>query len=287
MSDIQAARFTLLFGASGLIGRALHRELGARGVAVRCVPWSELSPRLEDSPEHVAAWLLESLPRSELDVVFAGGLTDPRAPPADLHRSNVSAVKVVSAALAARVATRVLTLGSAMEVFPRMCAANAYLDSKRQLAEWVSDASGDPPAIHVRLHTIYGPSPRPHMFFGQMLESIRRGVPFRMSAGTQLREYHHADDIAFALAALLEAPSFSDERIVTLSSGQPVRLVDLATGVFAALGKLDLLEVGALGAAPDENQEHVFPPAPRQLLPRYRDPVAAIVAVIREQLRAV
>ena len=99
-------------------------------------------------------------------------------------------------------------------------------------------------AIHLHLHTLYGGQPHPHMFLGQMIGALERGAEFHMTSGEQLREYHHAHDIAGAMLAGRDWESAREP--VHLSSGAPVRLADLARAVFAGSGH----RVAQVGAPP-------------------------------------
>ena len=97
---------------------------------------------------------------------------------------------------------------------------------------------------------------------------------FAMSHGSQLREYHHADDIAQSLCALLDDAAQESETI-DLSSGRPVRLRDLASRVFRHFGASDLLEIGALPVQEAEVYEPCYQPS--KYLAACRDPLQGII----------
>src|SRR5262249_52218512 len=138
--------------------------------------------------------------------------------------------------------------------------------------------------MHVRMHTIYGSAPKAHMFLGQILTSLQNGTPFCMSSGEQLREYHHADDIAVAITGIL-ARQWDFGTIIELNSGNPVRLIDLARQVFRAFGREELLQVGALAGAEGENKARVFPASPAWLLPATRETGAGVIALLQQYLK--
>jgi nucleoside-diphosphate-sugar epimerase len=257
----------------------LLAELSRRRSDVRAIGWGEVAGL--DAGALLARLERELEGAQACDVVFANGRTDPRFSPSELLFSNFEFPQLVVETLGARVRdARFLTLGTIMERFPAACAANAYLASKARLGQWMAEQSARAFA-HVRLHTVYGGAPKRHMFLGQMADAISSGKVFKMSSGQQLREYHHAEDIALSLAAILER-EWDFGSAVEISSGAPLRLCDLARGVFSSFGKESLLEVGAISGASGENTEQVFPRSEAWLLPASREPLAGVVESLRE-----
>jgi len=257
MDRAPPARPVVLLGAGGQLGSALRRRLPA----AHSLPWQ--------SPD---------LPEGPFDLVIASGLTDPRADPAALKAANLEQPLRLIEQAAAREA-RVMTFGSVMECFPEACRSNAYLAGKLALAEAIRARAADGRLCHLRLHTLYGGRPHRHMFLGQIVHALAAGERFAMSSGEQLREYHHADDIAQSVAALL-ARSW-DAPVLEVSHGAPLRLAELARAVFAALGRPELLQVGALAPAPGENRERVFQRSPDWLIGRPRDSLPAVIDWVR------
>ncbi|MBL0211799.1 MAG: NAD-dependent epimerase/dehydratase family protein [Holophagaceae bacterium] len=266
----------VLFGARGQLGSALHSALD-EGRGIRSYAWHELESILDD-PHGLRSKVFEDRP---CDVLFASGLTDPNEGAARLRRANVEFVQRVVAA-AQGLDARFLTFGTIQEHFPNLCATNPYLDSKLELGGWMAVQAGNPRAagrfLHLRLHTLYGGEPKPHMFIGQIVRSLRDQTVFRMSSGDQLREYHHADDVALGVRNLLQR-DWSDlpGPSLDLNSGEPLRLADLARGIFTAFGAAGLLEIGALERPAQENTREVFPRSPEWLLPASREPLSGVV----------
>jgi len=247
----------LLLGAGGQLGSALRKRLPA----ARLVSWRR--------PE---------LPDGAFDLVLASGLTDPRADPAALNEANLEQPRrLIESAL--RREARVMTFGSVMELFPAACQSNPYLAGKLALGQWIESLGATGQVCHVRLHTLYGGPPQPHMFLGQIVAALATNRLFAMSSGEQLREYHHSDDIAASVAALLARRW--EASVLDVSHADPVRLVDLARAVFAALERADLLQVGALPAAPGENRDRVFPRSPDWLIGTPRDTLPGVIAWVR------
>ncbi len=276
----------LLFGASGQIGTAIRFCASVSGgVEVRAFPWARVEAEKLWSNRGALLVAIESATESwtEFDIAFASGLTDPKMAGADLMRSNVEFPLAVIEATRERSGVRYLTIGTVFEEFGEFAAANLYVGSKRELSERVTaekDLTNSSRAMHLRLHTVYGGQPKPYMFFGQMIEALRLGSEFRMSAGHQLREYHHAHDVAGAILALLQRDWQAGSEPVNLSSGAPVRLADLATSVFNGCGRLELLKIGAIGGAAGDNRDRVFPRSDASLLPFYRDPMVGVLEYV-------
>jgi nucleoside-diphosphate-sugar epimerase len=278
----------LLFGGSGQIGEALRLCARMRTPAreVRAVPWSTLASEVDDPSRLRAALDGVTHGWEAYDVVFAAGVTDPSAPPEQLWRSNGAFPIAVIEATSRRESVRYLTLGTVFELFPDFAEANAYVDSKRRLWRCLQAAGTlihDRRVVHVRLHTVYGGRPKPHMFLGQMITALCSATQFRMSSGHQLREYHHVQDVAGALLAILDSESTFGPEPLMLSAGEPVRLVDLAGAVFEACGRPDLLRVGAIAAAPSENERVRFPRSDASVLPFYRDPLVSVAEYVRNE----
>jgi nucleoside-diphosphate-sugar epimerase len=277
----------LLFGGSGQIGEALWSCAALRTPdrKVRAVPWPAVASFVDEPPRLRAAVDAITHGWDTYDIVFAAGVTDPAAPPEQLWRSNVAFPIAVIEATGHRESVRYLTLGTAFEHFPDFAESNPYVESKRRLwgcLEAVETLTRDR-RVHVRLHTVYGGRPKPHMFLGQMIAALCRGMPFQMSHGHQLREYHHVRDVAGALLAILDSEwNFGAEPLV-LSAGDPVRLADLARAVFAACGRPELLKVGAIAAASSENERVRFRRSDAAVLPFYRDPLAGVAEYVRTE----
>jgi nucleoside-diphosphate-sugar epimerase len=150
------------------------------------------------------------------------------------------------------VGLRVVTFGTVMELLVDDDTRNPYFASKRKLGHLMEELAGQSNRVlHVRIHTIYGGGqPEPFMFLGQILNALRRRAEFRMTAGLQLREYHHIDDEVAAVVALSQT---AVKGAFTLSHGSPVSLKDLASYVFQAMDAKDLLHIGVLEAPIDDN----------------------------------
>jgi nucleoside-diphosphate-sugar epimerase len=272
-------RTVIIFGSNGRIGRAVAGALAEIGYPTRAVSWLDAKTKTARDQRDILAQLAAI--RGDSDIIFASGLTDPNASAADLALANVEQPVGVIEGTLDRKQFRYLTIGSVLETFSGLTTSNRYLASKEALWARVKGLAADPllagRIMHLRGHTFYGGAPAPHLFLGQMYESLRAGRPFRMSEGRQFREYAHVDDVALSIIALLTR-AWTDQVAIDLSSGEPVRLSDLARAVFRAFDCEQLLQVGVLPTPEGENLAVKFPRSPAWLLGRPRPPIEGIIA---------
>lgn len=232
----------LILGASGRLGRALSSQYDAQGVIA--------PPRAV----YQEWWRADSLPAithylelqpHRVDIIFiAAGIIDPAASAAEHERVNTQLPQQVIRA-AMPLGIRVVTFGTVMETVMRSIPSAGYVASKAALGAFVErQAQAGARALHLRIHTLYGGGqPASFMFAGQMLTALQMRTPFRMSPGTQLREYHHIDDERPAIATLVGEHAAG---IVELNHGGGVPLAEIARSTFARFGATDLLRIGAL-----------------------------------------
>jgi nucleoside-diphosphate-sugar epimerase len=276
-----ARAMIIVLGARGRLGSALVAALPADTVAV--LPREVYARWSESGAVEAIARLIERTTGGRGVIVVASGVTDPSLPPEIHENVNFLLTRNVIEA-AARVGVRAVTLGTVMETLVPPEAANPYLRSKQLLSDFVGsfDAGAAPEPLHVRIHTLYGGGlPAPHMFLGQMLTALSSGKTFRMSSGRQLREYHHVQDDAEALLALLAAGRTG---IVTLSHGQPVTLKALASAVFEALGASRQLAIGAIADPPADNYSMGFPIPPCLRGIQFREAISNVALYLRSCL---
>ena len=272
-------RSVVIFGSSGRIGHAAARAVGEAGCRVKAVSWLDKSSGAARPTQEI----LEELAAVEgaADIVFASGLIDPSASAGDLALANVERPVGVIEATIDWTHLRYLTIGSVLETFSSLTASNRYLASKAALWARIERLAADPRLheriAHLRGHTVYGGgAPAPHSFLGQMYESLHTRGPLRMSEGRQLREYAHVDDFARSIAALL-ARAWAGPVAIELSTGEPVRLSELARAVFRAFDCEQLLQLGALPTPLGENMSAKFLRSPDWLLGRPRPAIEGIV----------
>jgi nucleoside-diphosphate-sugar epimerase len=253
---------------------------------VSCITWAEAKPwRHLDDPTVIVKRFAQASESTEVDVLFANGLTDPARPVDELGYSNCELpLKIIEAMREAK-GMRFLTFGTVMEEFAQHADTKRYLASKCALASGIETLAADPlyshRLVHLRLHTLYGAEPAAHSFLGQICGSLQRNESFLMSSGWQLREFHHVRDVASSVLALCGRPWDSLTPDV-LSFGRPVQLRGLAETVFADFDLSDLLKVGQLTTPSGENFEKVIPRSPEWLIAREREPMKGVIDWLAE-----
>jgi nucleoside-diphosphate-sugar epimerase len=263
-----------ILGSRGRLGRALCKQLGPANVT--CIErevyanWAEA-----DATSSIIRYFSKHAP-AESVICVCSGLLDPRLPPDQLHDVNFKLPQNIIRTLAP-LGFRTMTFGTAME---DTLTANPYVQSKRLLSQLVQQMHGEAlQPTHVRIHTLYGADePSPFMFLGQILTAVRSNTPFNMTQGRQLREYHHVEDDAVAIASLIERKISG---VVKLSHGHPIRLRTLAEAIFQALGKPHLLRVGALPEPAQENFGEIFTPPETLNGMKFRDSIGAVVEYMK------
>ena len=280
-----ADRNAVLIGYSGFLGVALTDAIGAKGSGYAQLIAETQRDFVRDvldgnGRELIASLLARSGPQ---DWICTVGVVDPKADPSLLEAINVEfpwRLYGLLGSLAPAGTVRFVTFGSVLEGHRELATSNPYLASKSRMFDALCGAGGVLRWHHIRLHTLYGGSKRPHpfMFAGQMYDALARKERFKMSGGAQLREYHHVEDIAVSVLAFLAGPY--DDGMVELSSGNPIRLRDLASAVFKHFDASDLLEIGAKVHSNAEVFENTYR---RSLhLIAGREPVEGLIAWFEE-----
>jgi nucleoside-diphosphate-sugar epimerase len=95
----------------------------------------------------------------------------------------------------------------------------------------------------------YGPHEHPDRLVPSVTRRLLAGKPAETTAGAQVRDFIHVRDVGAALAALLDGPVAGS---VNVGSGHGHSVADVARAVARALGREDLLRLGALPMREDE-----------------------------------
>ena len=103
-----------------------------------------------------------------------------------------------------------------------------------------------------RIFFVFGPHEHPARLASSVASALVRGVPAETTAGSQVRDFLHAEDLGDAFAALLDTDV---EGAVNVASGEPRPVRDLITALADAAGRPDLLRIGARPSNPSEPAE--------------------------------
>jgi nucleoside-diphosphate-sugar epimerase len=96
-----------------------------------------------------------------------------------------------------------------------------------------------------RVFFVYGPGEHESRLGASVVKSLLNGEEALCSHGMQLRDYMHVGDVGAGLAAL-SASSLTGA--YNIASGQAVRVKDVIEGLAAAIGRPELIKLGARDA---------------------------------------
>lgn len=239
-------RVALVTGATGFVGRHLARRLVREGWQVHIL--SRAGSRLPEAEEfaqvtnHIHDGSTEGMVRcvaqAKPDVVFHLAslfLSQHATKDIDsLNQSNVLFGNQLLEAMKVNKVTRIINTGTSWqhynnEDYNPVCLYAATKQAFEAIIAYYVQACGVK-AITLELFDTYGPDdPRPKLFH-LLKKAATTGEPLDMSAGEQLIDLVHIDDVveAYLVAAkrLLEG-SVSQHVIYAVSSGHPMPLKEL------------------------------------------------------------
>jgi nucleoside-diphosphate-sugar epimerase len=93
-----------------------------------------------------------------------------------------------------------------------------------------------------RLFYLFGPGEDPRRLVPSLIQALRQGQEFPATAGEQVRDYLHVEDVASGLWMLSERRA---EGIYNVCSGIPVMVRELLETVGGILERTDLIRLGA------------------------------------------
>ncbi len=100
-----------------------------------------------------------------------------------------------------------------------------------------------------RIFFVYGPGEDPRRLVASVTRALIAGEPAPCSHGEQVRDFLHAAEVADALTTLLAG---AIEGPVNIASGEPTKVKDIVAEVARAVGRPELVRLGALPENPDE-----------------------------------
>lgn len=264
-------RRVLVTGAGGFIGRRVLGDLLARGFEVHAAGHSATAPAPPDVCWHAADLLDGSARRALVAEVGASHLlhlawyAEPGA--FWVARENapwVAATVDLVDEFAAAGGARAVLAGTCAEYdwqAAQPLAEDAPLapatfygvckDATRRVVEGLAERA-EISVAWGRIFFLYGPQEDERRLVASVAKQLVAGERAPTSAGTQLRDFMHVDDVAGAFAALLDG----DVRgAVNIGSGNGVSVRSIVEQLGVAAGRPDLLDIGAVEQRPGDPQE--------------------------------
>ena len=288
--DRLSGQSVLVTGGSGFIGQRLVSRLMAQGAQVTLLKRRrDPTDRCQDiliadfSADNADAQIAAALKGRHFSAVFnlaAYGVARPANRSADeLHRERILARRVnVDAAKALFLRARAtgcgtfLQAGTCSEYAPQEGRAlrletdplesrddndNVVYGASKAMAGQALQAlarEGGPPLIVARIFNVYGPGEKNQRLLPSLVHHLAHGQHVPLSAGFQVKDYLHLDDVVEGLCAF--AVAARDQNVGTalnLCSGSPVSVAQFSRAVADVIGHCDhLLGFGERPTHPDE-----------------------------------
>jgi len=258
----------VLTGAAGFIGSHCLDILRSRGYEVHCVdlaPWT-------DPPKDVSVHRVDLLDQTEVRKLFASV-----APTHLLHlawyakpgeywtsRENFrwveSGINLMNAfcdnggrraVMAGTCAEYDWRYGYCSESMTPLGPQSLYGTCKNTLGGLLKAFCEETglSAAWGRVFFLYGPREAPERLVSSVIRNLLRGENANCSHGNQIRDYLYVEDVARAFVGILE----SDVKgAVNIASGDPLRVRDIIFRIADALGKRELIRLGAIPSPRDE-----------------------------------
>lgn len=95
----------------------------------------------------------------------------------------------------------------------------------------------------------YGAYEHPNRLVPSVINSLLKGDAAKCSHGDQIRDFIYVQDVADAFVALLESDV---TEVVNIASGKPITIKDIVYKIADKMGRVDLIELGAIATNPRE-----------------------------------
>lgn len=131
------------------------------------------------------------------------------------------------------------------------CAPHTLYGTCKHALQLLASAmsGGDLTSAWGRIFFLYGPHEHPDRLVASVIRSLLAGQPARTSHGRQVRDYLYAADVADAFVTLLESDVTGP---INIASGQAVPLRHIVNRIGELVGRSELIELGAIPAAPTD-----------------------------------
>ena len=272
----------IIVGSKGNLSTALQDTL--KDMSILMLPSSSIETWLEEDGERDIESFLLNLSKLPTAILNATGIINPNEPAGFLNKVNYQLPRNLLTA-ANRFKIPLYTFGSIMERNPQYITSNNYLASKRRFKGYIDtlDKSRKENHLHFLVHTWYGVHTiPPHMFLGQMIESLTRRTKFRMSSGIQMREYHHIQDDMKVVLNSIQQKEFG---VLEINHGNPIELREIAMAVFSHFDSMQFLEIDSSLDSVDESRVEFFEGLKVTEPYHFRGQISGIISFIEEQIR--
>jgi nucleoside-diphosphate-sugar epimerase len=258
----------LVTGASGCVGRAAVPELVRRGWDVHAVSSREITNASPDVVWHRANLLDTTDVQRVVTAVrpthllhLAWYVAPGRWASAPDNFAWVKASLDLLDAFRTAGGRRVVSAGSCLEYdwdfgycseASTPCAPHTIYGTCKHALERLTQAFSQAHGFSSawgRIFFLYGPHEHPDRLIAHVVRSLLNGEPARCSHGNQIRDYLFVRDVANAFVALLESDV---EGPLNVASGRPIALKDLVMRAGTRIGRPELVQLGAIPAAPTD-----------------------------------
>lgn len=267
--DASRPRTVLLTGATGFVGRQIHKALVRQGDQVHAVVRTGTAERLAcaariiETPdlfaEDAAFW--EKAAQGVDAVIHAAWVATPGQYLASpLNLDCVRGTLALAQGVAAARVPHVVGIGTCFEyalpsehltvdapVGPDTLYATSKLATFQMLEAFF--AGTDTTFSWARLFYLYGEGEHPNRLVAHIKAKLAAGEVARLSAGTQVRDFL---DVAEAGAMVARIVASRQPGAINVCSGVPVTVRQLAERTADALGRRDLLDFGSAPPRPGD-----------------------------------
>jgi nucleoside-diphosphate-sugar epimerase len=270
--DGSGRKRVLLTGATGFVGRQIHRALLAEGHEVRpvirtgstgrLIPDADTdvvheTPDLFSEPQDWWAARCQGIDTVVHAAWFVNPATYLSAPQnLDCLRGSLALARgAVDAGVG-----HIVGIGTCLEyrlpsdrlsvdapLAPTTLYAHAKLALFNTLASWLGSTGTR--FSWARLFYLYGADEHPSRLVPYVLAGLSAGRPIQLSAGTQLRDYL---DVRHAGAMIARTVSTGQVGAINICSSRPITVRQLAEELADACGRRDLLQFGTAPPRPSD-----------------------------------
>lgn len=260
----------LLTGATGFVGRQIHKRLVQRGHQVRVVLRSGTASRLAAAVSQVveaddlfardASWWADACESVDAVVHSAWYVKHGAYLDAPENAACVAGSFALARGAGEAGVRHFIGLGTCMEyrlpgerltIESELSPANFYsackLSSFHMLKQWF--ASRETVFSWCRLFYLFGEGENPGRLAAYVRRQMEAGEKARLSAGTQLRDFL---DVAEAGAMIADVVETGQPGAINICSGQPITIRAFAERIADQYGRRDLLEFGAVSPHPSD-----------------------------------